>query len=306
MDAIEQTLTADLTRAAEAAETAGMAPPDLGRVRAAADRRRRQRRIRTGALVAAAAVVVAGTVAGLAGRDGAGTEIGNDPTPTTDPPTTTTPPTTSATETTETTTTSTTTTTVTTSTTVPVPPPTPGRVAESIPLRATSIGSFTFGSADAATVRAAITAELGPPLAEVPPFEPPVPPCVPGPMDLDPSWRVASEVVWPGLVAWFAGPDAATLHLVGYRASNRASTSSEDANPTVRMADGPALTDPLETWLAFYGSAMVDRDPGGPTTSGMFDIHLGDGQVLAMEHTPTGETARYWGIVAGVSCEQGG
>jgi hypothetical protein len=72
------------------------------------------------------------------------------------------------------------------------------------------------------------------------------------------------------------------------------------------MADGPALTDPLDVWEEAYGDAMVDRNEGDPTMVRSFDIQLDDGPVGAQQLTPGQGTARVWEVNAGASCDDAG
>jgi hypothetical protein len=282
MDTLERRLADDLAAGADAAE---LRIPERADIVAGVQRRRRQRR-RRGALAGAAVLLVAAGVMSVVVADGRGRTTMSDGTSTTEATTSTSerPSTTAPT-------------TATTSTpTTSAPSPT-ARVAESVPLRATGIGPFTFGTAaaDQDTVVAAIAAELGPPVDTVAPHPGG---CTPGSgVDLDPAWQYRAEVIWHGIVLEFAGSDPGSMLLVGYSAS-----SWREAEPVLRMEEGPSLGDPLDTWRSAYGAALVETVRDSRTI--YFTLTLGDGSVHAYEHVAE-ETGRNLQVIAGANCGGG-
>lgn len=281
MDALEQLLTDHL---AQAAESADPRPPDRAEVVDAAVRRRQRRRARRGLLVAAVALVAAGLASATVGDDRSRTDIVDSPSTTVDDPTTTS------------TTTSTTSAPTTVPTTVPAGPAAPPapQVIESLALRPDGIGELDFGT-PMADVVAAVTAELGPPTI---PGEP-----VTGPLCTeDPTATVSDAIQWPGVTLYFAGQDADSLRLVGWHVA-----LLPDATFQLRMADGPAMSDPISAWESAYGDALelrAEPDDGDGSATLHVAVQLSTGRVSGVEVQGSG-SGRVLSLSAGARCDWG-
>jgi hypothetical protein len=145
--------------------------------------------------------------------------------------------------------------------------PAPGPVVEELTLRADGgLGPYAAG-ASREDVVALASSLLGAPAA------------APDPQhvacEADPSLTVTQETEWDDLALTFAGTGEDDLHLVGWKTLAR-----RGAPRRFRIADGPAIGDPLSAWRQAYGSDLEVHDrlagDGGQTR---VTIHLADGDV---------------------------
>jgi hypothetical protein len=145
--------------------------------------------------------------------------------------------------------------------------PAPGPVVEDLPLRADGgLGPYAAGGTREEVVALATTL-LGTPGASP---DPQHTPCA-----ADPSLTVTQETEWDDLLLTFAGTAEDDLRLVGWEALVR-----RGAPRRFRIADGPAIGDPLTAWRQAYGSSLEVHDrlagDGGQTR---VTIHLANGDV---------------------------
>jgi hypothetical protein len=185
----------------------------------------------------------------------------------------------------------------------PVPPTatsptTVGRRPDPLVLRADGIGTVDFG---ATTTDAASEVRLA--LQDTPLTDGPteiVDQCVaPG---VDPSWRSSLVLSWPSVSLAFAGPDADSLHLTGWRATGTAQDGDR-----LGLAGGPFVGDDLATWQAAYGSRLELLPTSGtedPPVIVNFAVHLPDGDIRVPTRQQDGAAIQT--VIAGASCDPAG
>ncbi len=120
---------------------------------------------------------------------------------------------------------------------------------------------------------------------------------------VDPSWRSSMSMRWPGVTMSFAGPDAASLGLIGWRVEG----SPGDAGP-LRLGGRPLLEDDLATWQTVYGDRVELLPTAGtedPPVIADLAVHLADGDIR-VRITQQAGSAPVQMVWAGASCDPGG
>jgi hypothetical protein len=145
----------------------------------------------------------------------------------------------------------------------------------SLTLRGDGLGPVDFGAPMDQTI-AAVATHLGEVARPLPRAGTPCP----GDQWVEAGWDTFATVVWQGLSLVFAGPDASSLHFVGWFALDF------DGPVNLATVEGPRVGDPVAVWRAAYGSRVVEF----PEVPGMFRVALPEGEIV-VNHSEVGGDA---------------